>query len=329
MARAHRSYETRKACLAEADRIGNVRAACRVFNISPTTFYAWKRRADRYGLAGLRPRSRRRSTQPNQTPPWQTEIILAEAISRPTLGPARLLEHLEDRGVDLSASGVHKVLARHGLSRASERVGALAQITAAADGTATEEALEGEFGFCHFAAYPGDLAALDTFYVGKLKGVGKVWQFTAVDTATRWAVIWLHAGERTAQAAAAFLDVAIDRFAQAGIELSGVLTDRGHEFKGRTFQNHASDLGIEQTFTPPRSPNFNAVCERFQGTVLEEFYRPAFHRQFFTSAAALDAQLQPWLDRYNTRRRNHGDFMAGRRPIDLLQLRHHQFQQTP
>ena len=75
--------------------------------------------------------------------------------------------------MELSAAGVHKVLARHGRSRATDRVGALAQITAAADGTATEEALEGEFGLCHFAAYPGDLAALDTFYVGNLKGVGK------------------------------------------------------------------------------------------------------------------------------------------------------------
>lgn len=127
----------------------------------------------------------------------------------------------------------------------------------------------------------------------------------------------------------AFLDVAIERFAQAGIELSGLLTDRGHEFKGRTSQDQPLELGIHQTFTPPKSPNFNAVCERFQGIVLEEFYRPSFHRQFVTSVAALDAQLQPWLDRYNTRRRNHGDFMPGRRPIGLLQLRHRQFQQTP
>src|SRR6516225_5586181 len=120
------------------------------------------------------PKARRRPLQPNQCPPEIVEIILAEAVARPTLGARRLLEHLAERHVEMSASGVQKILNRHRLGRRAQRVAALAQITAAETGLVTDDARNGPFGFCHFAARPGDVVALDTFYVGKLKGVGSI-----------------------------------------------------------------------------------------------------------------------------------------------------------
>jgi transposase InsO family protein len=290
--------------------------------VSRKSFYGWKQLADAYGLDALRPRERRLPRQPNETPSWQVDIILAEAISRPSLGAAQLLPFLEDRGVVISESGAYKVLRRHGLGRRSQRLAALAQLTAVTDGPATEEALEGPFGFCHFAARPGDLVALDSFYVGKLKGIGKVWQFTAVDTHTRWAVVDLVAADHTAQAAAVFLDLVIERLATAGITTRGILTDRGPEFGGSDFTSHVRELDISHTKTPPRSPNHNAVCERFQGTVLHEFYRVAFHREFFATVDRLNRRLQSWVTHYNTRRRNRGDYMRGRSPLQVLTSYH-------
>jgi transposase InsO family protein len=113
-----------------------------------------------------------------------------------------------------------------------------------------------------------------------------------VDTHTRWAVISLVCGDHTAQTAAAFLNLAIERFRAAGITLRGILTDRGPEFRGTAFTTHVHNSGLRHTWTPPRSPNHNAVCERFHGTVLHEFYPVAFHREFFTSIERLDTQLQ-------------------------------------
>src|SRR5579871_1206574 len=156
--------------------VHGVSATCRTFGISRQTYYRWAERAARYGLAALMPKHRRRPAQPNATPPHVVEIVLAEAVARPTLGARRLLEHLAERGVTLSASGVQKILVRHRLGTRAERVAALAQITAATSGLVTDAAKTGPFGFCHFAARPGDLVALDTFYVGKLKGVGSVYQ---------------------------------------------------------------------------------------------------------------------------------------------------------
>lgn len=314
-------YHRRVRVLDHAGRT-SVTEACETFGISRTTYYRWAERAARYGLAALMPKGRRSPAMPNATPPETVEIILAEAIARPTLGARRLLEHLAERGVELSASGVQKILVRHRLGRRAQRVAALAQITAATTGLVTAEAKHGPFGFCHFAARPGDLVALDSFYVGKLKGVGTVWQLTAIDTTTRWAICQLFVGDKTAQRAAAFVDHITVRLAEIDVELTGVLSDNGPEFTGRAFQDHLAEVGLTHHRIPPRSPNHNAVCERFQGTALQEFHRPAFHRRRFDRLADLDDQFQSWLHRYNTTRRNHGDYMRGRTPLDVLNSHH-------
>jgi transposase InsO family protein len=298
---------------------GAVAETCRIFGISRHTYYRWAGRAARYGLAALMPKGRRAPVMPNACPPEVVEVVLAEAVARPTLGARRLLEHLAERGVALSASGVQKILNRHRLGRRAQRVAALASITAAETGLVVDEARTGPFGFCHFAARPGDLVALDTFYVGRLKGIGSVYQLTAVDTATRWAVARLVTGEKSAAEAARFVDHVVEVLDAIGVELTGVLSDNGPEFAGRDFTDHVADIEVAHHRIPARSPNHNAVCERFQGTALQEFYRPAFHRQRFDRLADLDAQLQGWAHRYNTRRRNHGDFMRGRTPLQVLE----------
>ena len=131
------------------DRAGqtSVTEACRTFGISRTTYYRWVGRAQRYGLAALLPKGRRPPVMPTATPPDQVEAVLAEAVARPTIGAQRLVEHLADRGVRLSVSGVQKILRRHRLGRRAQRVAALAQLTAATTGILTTQAKDGPFGF--------------------------------------------------------------------------------------------------------------------------------------------------------------------------------------
>jgi transposase InsO family protein len=301
----------------------DVAKACRTFGVSRTTFYRWKKVSDAYGLAALMPKTRRVPAMPNATPTWVLEELLAEAVVRPTLGAARYADILCGRGFAISRTGVQKLLNRSGLGRRRQRVAALAQLTAATSGLVTEAALEGPFGFCHFAARPGDLLALDSFYIGKLKGVGPVWQLTAVDTATRWAVCEVFIGPSNAEIAARFVDRTIRKLKRLGVTVTGVLSDNGPEFTGTRFTSHLVELGIEHHRTPPRSPNHNAVCERFQGTALQECWRPAFHRRRFDRLTQLRAEIDTWLVTYNTRRANHSDFMRGRTPRQVLDTHRH------
>jgi transposase InsO family protein len=321
-------YDRRVRLIDYAAKIDNVAEACRVFGVSRKTYYEWVKRAEQYGLSALLPRERRRPHQPNEMTSEEIAVILSEAITRPTLGARSLLRHLRARGVDRSASGVAKVLRRHSLGTARERVAALASLTAAESGQITEQALEGPFGFCMYASTPGQVVSLDTFYVGRLKGVGAVWQLTAVDVATRIAVVQLIVGDKTAAVAAAFLDHLKKALRKQGITLTGILSDNGPEFTGKAFKNHAAQLGLVHHRIPPRSPNHNSVCERFHGTVLREFFRPHFHRGRVDDIGLLDRSLQAWVVDYNHRRPNHGDYMAGRTPLQVKKELRRRIRQT-
>lgn len=310
-------YARRLRLIQYAAEIGNVAQACRVFGVSRKTYYEWIKAAGERGTSALLPKERRRPHQPNQMSSEEESAILAEAVTRPTLGPRSLLRHLADRGVHRSASGVAKVLRRHQLGTARQRVAALASLTAADSGQVTSAAMDGPFGFCLFASRPGQVVSLDTFYVGRLKGVGAVWQMTAVDVATRTAVVQLVVGDKNADVAAAFLDHLRKALRKLGINLSGILSDNGPEFTGKAFKTKAEQMGLTHHRIPPRSPNHNAVCERFHGTVLREFFRPHFHRGRVDDIALLETSLQAWTNDYNTRRPNNGDYMRGRTPLQV------------
>lgn len=308
----------RRAHVLEQAALTDVTTACKAAGVSRTSYYRWVAKAEKYGLSALMPKDRRAPVMPNAMSAEEVSTILATAVAKPTLGARQLVDHLAAAGVHRSASGIQKVLRRHNLGTRRERVAALASLTAAGTGQLTAAALEGPFGFCLAATDPGQLVCLDTFYVGKLKGVGAVYQLTAIDVATRWLVARLIVGDKSAQATAGFLDQVQAAFSALDVEVTGVLTDNGPEFTGRAFRDHVTEVGLAHHRIPPRSPNHNSVCERVQGTVLHEFYRPYFHRGRIDRVADLDAALQTWVADYNGRRRNHGDYMRGRSPRQVL-----------
>lgn len=313
-------YQRRVQLLDLAAELGNVSKACRMMGISRTRYYEWKHLAEQYGLEALMPKDRRRPQQPNETPTHIVADLLAIAIVEPTIGCRQYADRLCELGYEIGKTTVQRILVDHGLGRRRRRIARAASLAALAGiitEPVTEEAAE-PFGFCHWAAQPGDLVALDSFYIGNLKGVGKVYQLTAVDTCARWAIIKLIIGPVTTADTIRFIDHLTKVMRRLGIPVRNVLTDNGPEYKGLAFRRHLDEVGLVHVRIPPRSPNHNAVCERFQGTMLQECWRPAFHRRHFTSLRQLQAEADAWLIRYNTRRRNHGNYMAGRRPIDLI-----------
>jgi len=128
-------------------------------------------------------------------------------------------------------------------------------------------------------------------------------------------------GPSNTDIAARFLERVIRKLRRLGMTVTGVLSDNGPEF-GPRFDAHLAELGVVHHRTPPRSPNHNAVCERFQGTALQECWRPAFHRRRFDRLGQLRAEIDTWLVDYNTRRANHSDFMRGRTPRQVLDEHH-------
>jgi transposase InsO family protein len=238
----------------------------------------------------------------------------------PTIGCRQYADRLGDQGFSIAKSTVQKHLVAHGLGRRSQRLAKAAAIAAATTGLVVPDAERKDepFGFCLASGGPGELVCLDSFYIGKLKGVGKVYQLTAIDVFTRFAVVAIVLGTPDGAMTARFIAQALRLYRRHGIRVRAVLTDNGPEYIAGTFIDALAAKGLRHVRIPPRSPNHNAVCERFQGTMLQECWRPAFHRRHFTSIRQLQAEADAWLITYNHRRRNHGDYMRGRTPHEIL-----------
>lgn len=136
--------------------------------------------------------------------PVQTERrVIALALAWPTCGPQWYSDQLARERVSIAPATVWRLLRRQQLSTRRARLAVLERASAAATGLVTERTVKL---VRHVEAdAPGNLLSLDTFYVGKLKGVGKVWQITGCDVASSFAWAHLIIGEVTAAAVLTFL----------------------------------------------------------------------------------------------------------------------------
>ena len=182
----------------------------------------------------------------------------------------------------------------------------------------TEKEAHGEFESEH----PGYCGAQDTFYVGNLKGVGRVYQQTFIDTYAKVAFAKLYDRKTPITAADLLNDRVVPFYDEHGIPLSRVLTDRGTEFCGRP-EHHEYELylaveNIDHTRTKTNSPQTNGICERFHRTVLDEFYRVAFRKKIYRTIDELQADLDAWLQSYNEARPHQGRWCFGKTPLQTF-----------
>jgi transposase InsO family protein len=313
-------YQQRLRALDHARQTGNVAETCRTFGMSRKTFYKWRDAAAKYGLAALMPKLRRPPAMPNATPTHIVEVLLTLAITMPTLGCRQYADRLAAQGFQISKPPCRTCSWRTASAAATsvslERLRSLRSRPASSPRSLSRTSRSGS------ATGPGNLAAwwLDSFYIGNLKGVGKVYQLTAVDTATRWAMVWLVHGTVDKTVSVAFFERIFTTWKKMGFPIKAIVADNGPEYKATKFADALAAKNVERVKIPARSPNHNAVVERFQGTMLQECWRPAFHRLCFNSVRQLQREANAWLHTYNHQRRNHGDYMNGRRPADLLEL---------
>ena len=153
---------------------------------------------------------------------------------------------------------------------------------------------------------PGYCGAQDTFYVGTLKGVGRIYQQTFVDTYSKVAFTKLYDRKTPITAADLLNDRVIPFFEEHGVPLQRVLTDRGTEFCG-AHDRHEYELylaveNIDHTRTKTKSPQTNGIVERFHKTMLDEFYRVTFRKKLYSSLNELQCDLDLWLADYNQQR---------------------------
>lgn len=192
-----------------------------------------------------------------------------------------------------------------------------AQVVALEKAKADKEA-HGEFE----SECPGYCGAQDTFYVGTLKGVGRIYQQTFIDTYSKVGFAKLYDRKTPVTAADLLNDRVLPFFEEHEIPLNRVLTDRGTEYCGAP-ERHEYELylaveNIDHTRTKTRHPQTNGICERFHKTMLNEFYRVAFRKKIYRALEELQADLDAWMEDYNQQRPHQGRWCYGKTPMQTF-----------
>ncbi|HHG8522818.1 TPA: IS481 family transposase [Legionella pneumophila] len=313
-----------------AEELGNVSKACKVMGLSRDTFYRYKSAVESGGIDALFDQNRRKPNIKNRVDESVELAVKEYAIAFPAHGQQRTSNELRKQGIFVSPSGVRSIWLRYELANFKDRLKAL-EAKVASEGIILTEAQVSALEKKKFddeacgeieTAHPGYLGSQDTFYVGTLKGVGRIYQQTFVDTYSKVAFAKLYTTKIPITSADILNDKVLPFFEQYNLPILRILTDRGTEYCGKVehhdYQLYLAINNIDHTKTKANSPQTNGICERFHKTILQEFYQVTFRKKIYESIDELQKDLDEWMDYYNNQRTHQGKMCCGRTPMQTL-----------
>ncbi|WP_343702411.1 IS481 family transposase [Chitinophaga sp.] len=314
-----------------AEELGNVSQACKIFGYSRDSFYRYKELFDEGGEAALQEISRKKPLLKNRIESQIENAVIAMATDNPAYGQLRASNELRKQGVFISPAGVRCVWLRHNLETFKKRLKALetkagkeglvlteAQVIAL-ERAKEEKTAHGEIETHH----PGYLGAQDTYYVGTIKGVGRIYQQTFIDTYTKVVFAKLYDRKNALVAADMLNDRVVPFYEEYGIRLLRVLTDRGTEYCGareyHEYQLYLALEDIDHSRTKARSPQTMVFANGLTGLFRTSSLPLHSGRKSTIRLKKCRQTLNSWLYDYNHKRTHTGKYCFGRTPFQTFE----------
>ena len=309
-----------------AQKLGSVTAACRHMKYSRSQFYEIKRRFQLEGFQGLIDRPPVPQSHPGKKPDRVVKKVLDLTRQYPAWGHIRIAAQLRLEGIPLSSGTVYRLWKKRGITRRLPRWLWAEKLNGRHDIPLTEEQIKEleKLNPCLKERHvesprPGYLLCQDTFYVGHFKGIGRVYMQALVDTYCSLGFAKLYTSKEAITAAHLLNDRVIPFYQNQGIQIEHVLTDNGTEYCGRLTEHYYQILlalhSIKHRRTRVATPRTNGFVERFNRTVLDEFFRGILRRKFYATLEELQKDLDEWMNYYNTDRPHLGYRNNGKTPI--------------
>jgi len=330
MTTEHKIARRKLSLLELAAEMNNVSKACKLMGYSRQQFYEIRRNYQIYGSQGLLDRlPGPKGPHPNRVDEEVEKAILDYSLQYPTHGPLRVAQQLVLQGVQVSSGGVRGVWSRHNLLSRHERLLRLESsvreqsFELSSEQVILLERFSPEFRERHIETrHSGDLVAVDTFQVGSLKGVGRIYLQSVIDCYSRYAFGRLYTNKLAVSAVHVLNEDVLPFFEQHEAQINTILSDNGREYCGRV-DRHPYELflqleDIEHRTTRVRRPQSNGYVERLHRTLLDEHFRIKGRQKWYEALTEMQNDLDIYLHSYNYERAHQGRNMNGRTPYQVF-----------
>jgi transposase InsO family protein len=320
-----------------AEQLQNIRKACKVMGVSRQHYYDIRKRFEQQGEGGLKDKPRPYPNMPNKSSQDLEKLVLDYSMKHPTYGKDRVAMQLRFDGVIVGATRIERIWRRNKLDNRFKRLIWIERLHREQGMVLSPEQIQGLLQYINevpaehvFSKYPGYLLCQDTFEVGHLKGVGKVYMQAVIDTYGSFGFAKLYTSKLPITCSDILVSRVLPFYKSFSINIQRIMTDNGGEFCGKGL-NHDYELtlsifNIDHRRIKPGMPQTNGFVERFNRTVLEEFFCVAFRKKWYSSVEELQKDLDIYLQHYNFERAHQGYRLKGKRPIDVM-LDHSNYQE--